>query len=458
MMGTTGEEILIVDDDPDTLGLMRRFLSSEGFHCQTFATGAGAIQGVKHQASRPDVVLVDLHLPDYNGVELIQQLRLAGVDAPAIVVTAESSVRKAVDAMKNGAFDYVTKPFESLESLERSVRKACEHRRLQLEKHALESKLTATRTQLVGSSSRILEVRQMVEAVAGTNATVLVTGATGTGKELVARMVHECSPRHSKKFVPVNCGELAESVLESELFGHAKGAFTGANSARQGLFVSAKGGTLFLDEVGELEITMQSRLLRVLEGSMIRPVGADELRKIDVRIVAATNRDLKNLVKHGAFRKDLLYRLNVFEIPLPALSERVSDIPEIARHLVRKHSVLLGRDAPEITEGTMKELQRQPWPGNVRQLENVIERALILCDAVLDEPHLHLEPRGRMTSAVTRHDDAAPSPFQEARHEFEYQYLVQLLEQTGGNRSEAARLACLDPSNFRRLLKRHQIT
>jgi transcriptional regulator with PAS, ATPase and Fis domain len=328
----------------------------------------------------------------------------------------------------------------------------------------------ASHSVLLGSSAEIRRVRDLVDAVSATDATVLISGETGTGKELVARMLHERSGRPALKFVPVNCGALSPTVLESELFGHARGAFTGANTARSGLWVTANGGTLFLDEISELALSMQARLLRVLQESEVRAVGADRSRVIDARVIAATNRPLRDLVARGEFRQDLFYRLNVFEITVPPLRDRRPDIEELTEHFVHKYSVHLGRNVPDIAKEVRATLNAYDWPGNVRQLEHVIERALILCQDQIETIHLSLgadrvahgprlreaeEPSSRPRLMSLPQEEGPLGPLRLEKENFEKEYLRMLMESSHNNRAEAARVAHLDPSNLRRLLKRH---
>lgn len=461
-MGVSHQQsVIVVDDDPGILEFIERVLLREQLTCSSFSSGGELLKHLDSASQPPGVVLMDLNLPDYDGLTLMRAIRGKGVEAPVVVITARASLEKAVDAMRKGAFDFLSKPFDPLDSLLRCVTQAMAHGQLQNDKRILEKKLATSldRTCLIGHSLAMQGVRQMIAAVAETNTTVLITGETGTGKELVARLVHEQSPRNKNKFVPINCGELASSVLESELFGHTKGAFTGATCARAGLFVSAHQGTIFLDEVGELPATTQTRLLRVLEDSEVRPVGSDTRTKINSRVVSATNRPLSQMVASGEFREDLYYRLKVFEIRVPSLRERRDDIPEITDYLLEKHSILLSRDCPGISAKAREKLQHEPWPGNVRQLENLLERALILCDDLIEESHLSLGPLSQYPVPLL--DDCLPlrseESFREARSAFERKFLQNLIEGTRGNRAEAARRAQLDPSNLRRLLRKYQL-
>lgn len=455
------QSVVVVDDDPGILEFIERVLVREQLHCHSFSSGSEILKHFESEARAPAVILMDLNLPDYDGLTLMRAIRDKGIETPVVVITARASLEKAVDAMRKGAFDVLSKPFDPVDSLIRCITQAMAHGQLHHDKRALEKKLATSldRTCLIGHSLAMQGVRQMIAAVAGTNTTVLIAGETGTGKELVARLVHEQSPRSRNKFVPVNCGELASSVLESELFGHTKGAFTGATYARAGLFVSAHQGTIFLDEVGELPATTQTRLLRVLEDSEVRPVGSDTRTKINSRVVSATNRPLSRMVASGEFREDLYYRLKVFEIRMPPLRERREDIPEITDYLLEKHSIILGRECPSISQKVREKLQHESWPGNVRQLENLLERALILCDSVIEEKHLSLGPLSQYPSPLL--DDCLPlrneESFREARSAFERKFLQNLIEGTRGNRAEAARRAQLDPSNLRRLLRKYQL-
>jgi len=373
------------------------------------------------------------------------------------VVTGASDLASAIGAMRAGAYDYLVKPVDPETTLLPSVRRALERKQLITQNAQLRRQLGALDRSdgIVGDSPALRDVLAMITAVAATDATVLVTGETGTGKELVARSVHQHSRRSGRAFVAINCGALTESVLESELFGHARGAFTGAVGARRGLFEEASGGTLFLDEVGELTPATQVRLLRALQEGQVRPVGANKSVVVDTRIVAATNRDLIAEVERGQFRQDLYYRLDVMRIELPPLRARPQDVPALAQHFLRKRSERLGKVVKFIDEAVLAKLAEHPWPGNVRELENAIDRAIVLAKG--DTIGVELLPsilRAAPQSQDAAHDPRYALPLAEARAAFEEDYLRNVLERAGGNTAQAARLAGVDRSNFRRLRKR----
>ena len=340
-----------------------------------------------------DCILVDLDMPGCNGIDVIARAKQISPDSEAVVLTGKSSLETAVAALRHGTFDYLTKPCK-LADLDAMLRRVAEKRELTNKYRALKQRLKRLEgtPQLIGESPKLEQVRRLIAKVASTESSVLILGETGTGKELVARAVHDHSPRAEMPLVPVNCGALPETLIESELFGHRKGAFTGADEHRTGLLQVANGGTLFLDEIGELPKTMQAKLLRFLESGEVRRVGDNESFICDVRVICATNRDLAEMVAAGEFREDLWFRVNTFEIPLPPLRERIEDIPLLARYLAARFRTLAEGDAPIFSPESLELLQAHTWPGNVRELANVIEYAMILCDALPIRPE-HLPQR-----------------------------------------------------------------
>lgn len=416
----------------------------------------------------PAVFLVEQALFESQEGNVVDLLRRAGHESPVVVLARNGTADDAVRALRLGAFDFVVWANGDEERIREATTRALEKSRQRSERESGTQLIDpSSRPILLGSSPQVRAVRDLIDAVADKNATVLITGETGSGKEVAARMIHERSVRSEGKFVPINCGALSPTVLESELFGHTKGAFTGATQARPGLLVTASGGTLFLDEVSELDFPMQVRLLRVLQESEVRAVGSDKSRAIDTRVVAATNRPLSEMVKRGLFREDLYYRLNVFEILMPPLRQRRADIKILVDSFLRKFSARFGRKIPRLGEGILAELVQYDWPGNVRQLENVLARALILCGDTLEVRHLNFGQdnseavrRTESSSQVRLHKneldtDEPIGPLRTERDRFEKTYLVSLLRYTNNNRALAARVAELDPSNLRRLLKRH---
>lgn len=367
--------VLIIEDEKVIREAIVRLLVKAGLHAQ----GAESVEAALRDGplGNHDLVLADLRLPGRDGMDIID---LAG-DTPVIIMTSYASVRSAVDAMRRGAVDYIAKPFDN-DELRLTVERA-------LREYAMRRQNAALRAQIdeaypvhgiIGHCQPMQKVLQRIQRVAPTDTTVLILGESGTGKELVARALHEESPRRGGPLIAVNCAAIPESLIEAELFGHEKGAFTGADAPRKGLIEAASGGTLFLDEIAELPGSAQARLLRALQESEIRRVGADQGRRVDIRLVAATNRDLGALVEQEGFRSDLYFRINVMEIELPALRERMDDLPELARFMLEKSCRRLNRPSMTLTDDAMEAIQHYPWPGNVRELENIIERAVILSD------------------------------------------------------------------------------
>lgn len=370
--------ILIIDDEKNYLIVLEDLLSEEGHHVLTAESGAEGLDLVKNNDL--DVVITDMKMPGMDGMEVLEQVRAWDPDLPVIMMTAFGTVGKAVEAMKKGAFHYILKPFEN-EELKVLVQKAVEHHQIVRQNRQMKGILEERHHfhNIIGKSAPMRRVYDLIRKVAPTKATVLITGESGTGKELVARAIHFNSPRKSGPFISVNCGALPENLLESELFGHERGAFTGAVGLRKGRFELAHGGTLFLDEISEMSPPLQVKLLRALQEMSFERVGGTETLHVDVRVVAASNRNLKEEVAAGRFRSDLFFRLNVVHIQLPPLRERTGDIPLLAAHFLRKYEKQTGREGMRIGPDALRALLDYPWPGNVRELENVVERAVILC-------------------------------------------------------------------------------
>lgn len=371
--------VLFADDEPSLQNVMRLELPRMGFDVTVCPDGVTAVAAL--EKNKFDCMLLDLDMPGFSGVEVIGKAREMGLDTDAIVMTGKSSLESAVAALRHGAFDYITKP-SKLADLQRLLTRVAEKRELTNKYRALKRQLERIEggSQLVGDSNAMKRVQKLISKVAPTQSTVLILGETGTGKELVARGLHAQSLRSEMPFVAVNCGALPENLIESELFGHRKGAFTGADEGRIGLFEVAHGGTIFLDEIGELPLSMQSKLLRVLESGEVRRVGDNESFVTDVRVVCATHRPLDEMVSEDLFREDLMFRINTFEIDLPSLRERVEDIPLLSLHLLRRFQATAPVDENSIASATIEALQAHVWPGNVRELANVIEHATILAD------------------------------------------------------------------------------
>ena len=433
--------ILVVDDDPHARGLLRRLLGPLGTVSEADSAPAAeaALRG-----SGVDVVITDMAMPDPDdGLRVLKATHAQNPDTPVIVITAFGNIEGALDTIQKGAFDYLAKPFD-VAGVVRVVRRAVEQRRLVEENKSLRARVN--KTELVGRSPAILEVYKQVARAATTNVPVLITGETGTGKEQVARSLHQRSPRARARFVAVDCGAIAESLMESELFGHAKGAFTGATGGRRGLFEEATGGTLFLDEIGDVGPKIQSQLLRVLQEGEIRRVGESTPVPVDVRVVAATNKDLKAMVGEGRFREDLLYRLDVVHLHLPPLRERREDIPALVEHFAALHG--RGGTRPVVTEEAMARLAAYDWPGNVRQLENVVARALALNMTGVLTPADFPAPIGDAPKKLTTLVGDMPTLAELSRR-----YAAHVLQTVGGNKSEAARLLEVDRKTLYKLLE-----
>jgi len=368
--------LLIVDDEASLRDFLTIVFEGEGWA----VSSAGSLNEARSvmQKGEPDLVLCDLMMPDGSGIDLLRELKGSNASLPVIMITAYTSTKSAVDALKAGAYDYIGKPFD-IEELKIIVGKAVERRELEEENVHLRTELEErfTFSNIIGKSRVMQEIFSIVARIAQTNSTVMISGESGTGKELIARAIHYNSRRRGK-FVSINCGALPENLLESELFGHERGAFTGAIREKKGLFQEAEGGTIFLDEIGEMTPAMQIKLLRVLQERAIRKVGGNDEVSVDVRVIAATNRDLGDMVQHGTFREDLYYRINVIPVQLPSLRQRKEDIPVLTQHFIAKYSRQMEIPEKRISVDAMKALEKYPWPGNVRELENVIERTLAL--------------------------------------------------------------------------------
>jgi two-component system NtrC family response regulator len=373
------ETILIIDDEKNYLLVLEALLADAGYEVITSSSASKALEIVSNHDL--DLVITDMRMPGLDGIEFLSQLRGRHPDLPVIMMTAYATVEKAVKAMKRGAFDYITKPFEN-EELILTIRKAIEMHRLKQENRLLSQQLQERFKfgNIVGKSKVMRQVYEIVEKVAQTRASVLITGESGTGKELIARAIHFSSPRHDKQFISVNCSALPETLLESELFGHERGAFTGAVAQRKGRFELAHSGTLFLDEVGDMSPALQVKLLRVLQEMMFERVGGTKTVQVDARLVAASNRDLSREVESGRFREDLYYRLKVVHIKVPPLRQRRDDIPLLVQHFLEKVAKANELPVKGVTHEALRHMYQYDWVGNVRELENVIERAVILCD------------------------------------------------------------------------------
>jgi DNA-binding NtrC family response regulator len=450
--------LLIVDDEQSYRQLLTLVFEGNGHQIRTAMNGREAIEMLQKEPA--EVIITDVRMPDMDGIELLRAAREFLPDVGVVLMTAFATVDTAREAFKLGADDFIQKPFD-VEELKVIVKKAFERQVLLDENRAFKraQRERGSVRNIIGRSDKMQAVYQMIETVAEVQSTVLVTGESGTGKELVARAIHDLSPRAEKPFISINCGAFTETLLESELFGYVKGSFTGANANRKGLFEAAHKGTIFLDEIGEMSPAMQVKLLRVLQERKVRPVGAHDEMPIDARVIAATNRDLKQMAADGSFREDLFYRISVIPIALPPLRDRSEDIPELVAHFVKKFCDQTGRKVA-VSERAMQFLENYAWHGNVRELEHTIERAVALERA--DE----IQPE-RLPDHVTNYNpariraefDLPESGINLVSHldNLEKTYVVEALKQTGGNQTRAAELLQMPVRSLRHLLDKHEI-
>jgi two-component system response regulator HydG len=441
-MASVEAQILVVDDSPATLEVVKRNLESVGYRVFTAGSVGDAI-ALLDQAG-VDLVITDMRMPKVGGLDLLRHVRDNFPDTQTMVITGYATVENAVEAVKTGAEEYLAKPFTD-DELFAAVERAIENLRLRREGRSAEQPTPHTLSGLIGESPAMQAVFQTIDKAASASATVLITGESGTGKELVAREIHYRSPRAAAPFVPVNCGGIPETLLESELFGHVKGAFTGATESRAGFFQTADGGTIFLDEVGEMSPAMQVKLLRVLQDGEVCMVGASKSRKVDVRVVAATNKDLRAMMKKQAFREDLFFRLNVIPIRVPPLRERGEDILLLVRHFARKYASEGGQEAPQFTEHALKAFRSYHWPGNVRELENIVHRLIVMAEGqTIDTSDL---PELMRFSAAG--DDRLHRPLAAV----EAEHIRNVLASVGGNKTRAAEILGIDRKTLREKLR-----
>lgn len=440
-------KILVVDDDHNLLELARMRLESASYDVSTALTEEQAVEAVK--AAPVDLSIVDLQLDRQDGISLMQELHAINPEMPVIILTAYGTIESAVEAMKKGAYSYLTKPFESRELLFQ-LEKALENRRLNSEIRRLRGLLEERYgfNNIVAKSEKMRNVLELVSRSAKTDSTIYLTGESGTGKELIAKAVHLSSERRDQVFVAINCAALPEALLESELFGHERGAFTGAVRKSPGLFTQADEGTFFLDEIGDMPLSIQAKLLRVLEEKKFYPVGGEKPVAVNVRLIVATNKDLESEVKKGNFREDLFYRIHVIPISLPALRDRRDDIPPLVEHFVEKFNEKTKKEIKGLAPKAMQRLMLYDWPGNVRELEHVIEYAVAMTQTdVITEDLILL--RTKLSA------EEPWRPLKAAKGAFEKNYLIRLLELSGGNVSQAARLAGKYRADFYDLIKKH---
>ena len=436
-MKSTQPLILIVDDDPGILKVLSLRLSASGFRINTANSGVEALQRIKSEL--PDLVLSDLRMDGMDGMALFSAIQDDHPALPVVIITAHGSIPDAVEATQKGIFGFLTKPIDK-EQLLTTINSALE---------SAHSPDESWRSAIVTQSPLMNERLNQAERVAKSNVSVLITGPSGTGKELMAKAIHNASDRAKEAFVAINCGALPEQLLESELFGHAKGAFTGAVTQHEGLFQSAQGGTLFLDEIGDMPTSLQVKLLRAIQERVIRPVGSTRSIEIDVRVISATHRNLELAMEDGEFREDLYYRLNVVNLDLPPLRDRPEDIPLLARYFVEKSAQRHNPKVKGISPGALHILAQAAWPGNVRQLENVVEQTVALSGApIISE--------GLVNQAIANQDRVIPS-FNEARASFERSYLTKVMHITAGNVTQAAKIAQRNRTDFYKLLNKHNL-
>ena len=443
--------LVVIDDEVNAAAALETLLKEDGYDVARAHDARSGLQLVERHD--PDLVLTDLRMPGMDGIELLAKIKELRPETMVIVMTAYGTVKTAVKAMKLGAEDYLGKPID-VEELEVVLQKALERKGLLEEARSLRERIEHKYKldNLVGESPEMLSVFKTIRQVAASSASVLLLGESGTGKELFAQALHQTSPRRAKPFVKVACAALPETLLESELFGHEKGSFTGAIFTRAGRFEAADGGTLFLDEIGDISPPVQVKLLRFLEEREFERVGGNKTFKVDVRIIAATHRDLKKKIEDASFREDLYYRLNVIEIYVPSLRERTGDIPVLAHHFLRKYSEANGKDIRGISDEALALLLQHPWPGNVRELENAIERAVVLArEAVLTPSDFPtLQPAAQ---AVTRHGIAIPGS---TLSEIQREAILRTLEAVGGSTSRAAAMLGISPRKIQYKLKEYQ--
>jgi two-component system response regulator GlrR len=440
LKGAPSPKILLVDDDKDLLQLIAMRLTAAGYAVTAVQSGEAALAALA--VARPQVVVTDLRMQGMDGMALFDAIHRDSPSLPVVILTAHGTIPEAVTATRRGVFSFLTKPFEPkvlLDTVAEAMRLSS----------APAGQMEDWRAELITRSSSMEDLLSQARRVAASDASVCIFGQSGTGKELLARAIHRASPRSQAPFVAVNCGAIPEGLLESELFGHKKGSFTGAVSDRRGLFQAAQGGTLFLDEVGDMPLSLQVKLLRSLEERKIRPVGTHESHDIDVRVISATHRKLEERIASGEFREDLYYRLNVVKLYIPALAERREDIPLLANHFLTRLAERYRRGHLGFSPEAMQLMVSAPWPGNVRQLLNVIEQAVALAAT-------EMIPDSLVRQALDA-GDTTLTPLDEARKAFERDYLVRILKITGGNVTKAARLAGRNRTEFYRLLERHSL-
>jgi len=469
MSEMTQARILIVDDEPDMLNFLAKMLAKKGgWIVETAASAEEALERV--QVEPPDAVLTDIKMPGMDGLTFLQRMGTIDPAVTTILMTGHGTIEMAVQALKDGAYDFVEKPFDN-ERILRTVGRAIERTRLLRENVQLQHRLSGQDNLygFIGRSRRLLQTVELLRRVAQSSVTVLIRGESGTGKELAAKALHAMSPRASRPMITVNCPALPEHILESELFGYRKGAFTGADRDKTGLFIEADGSTILLDEIADIPVSVQTKLLRVLQEKEVQPLGQNRTFNVDVRVIASTNQDLEAKIRRGEFREDLFYRLNVMPVTMPNLAAMAGDIPLLAQHFLERYSREHGRDNLEFSAEALQSLMQHPWPGNVRELQNTINRAVLLCEQAVievgdlwDVPEgLSARPNDDMVADAINTAACSQLPYREAKnlllHRFNAVYLAQALKAAGGNVTAAARACGMERQAFQRLLRRYDI-
>jgi len=450
-MAESKGKILVVDDEKSMREILQIFLKNEGYSVSVASNGAVAIENIKKDIF--DLIITDMNMPKASGLDLLKSTKQISPDTIVVIITAFGSTDSAVEAMKLGAYDYIQKPFQ-MDEIRMVLKNALEKQKLRKDVSVLKDQLEpASLENIIGSSSLMLELFNTIKKTSSSSANVLVTGESGTGKELVARAIHNLSPRKDNRFVALNCAAIPEGLLESELFGYMKGAFTGAAKNKDGLFELANGGTLFLDEIGEMPVSLQVKILRIIEGGTFLRVGGVKDIQVDVRLIAATNRKIQDLIDEGAFREDLYFRLNVLSVKIPPLRERRGDIPLLVDHFLEKFS----GGKMRFSGDAVRMMKNYRWKGNVRELANIVERSVLLCDTeIIDIDQLSDEIRsGPVAEAVSVPRDGVD--FEKIMEDIEKSYLLKALEKTNGVITEAAKLLNISFRSFRHKLKKFGI-
>lgn len=455
------QRVLVVDDESNMRRVLEIMLDKMGYETRAASDGQEALALTRHESF--DLVLTDLRMPKMDGIALLNALRTQGIEIPVIILTAYGTVEGAVAAMQQGAYDYILRPFD-VEAVERIITRALTAEKNRQENRFLREEVEKGWEDFIGYSSAMQQVYDLIRQVAAGNTNVLITGETGTGKELAARAIHRASPRREALFVPINCAAIPADILESELFGHTRGAFTGAAQDRAGKFETANGGTIFLDELTEMPLSMQAKLLRVLQEHEIERIGSNRRIRVDIRVIVATNRDARQAVQDGLLREDLFYRVNVFTLEMPPLRSRLEDIGLLVDHFLAKHGAKLGRAELSVTERALQALQGYAWPGNVRELENILERGIVLSRGTpLDIHHLPQEIISPFDTSpnMDTHisvSPAQPQPLPQAVRQLEKVLIEQALTQSGGNKAKAARVLDISERTLWYKVKKYRLS